>query len=565
MDGLTRRRLIQRAALASGALALGPAFWQRALASAATPGDGPYGALGPPDANGIRLPAGFKARLVARGNELVPGTAYRFPVQPDGQAVFGTADGGWILVTNSEFPASDGGSSAIRFSPAGEIVDAYRILGGTSLNCAGGPTPWGAWLSCEEHDAGVVWECDPTQPSQGVRRDALGTFKHEAVAVDSAGQRLYLTEDNPDGLFYRFTPEAYPDLAAGLLEAAVVAPDGKVTWLPVPEPNPTPVQTATRKQVPEATVFERAEGIWFDSGMVYVATTADSKIHAYDTVNETHQVIYDKEKIANPPLQMPDNLSVSPSGDLYVAENHDAEDGHLDVVLLTPDLQIAPFVSVEGPKHIYDNPILGPSELCGPVFSPDGTRFYFTSQRARASGGGGEPGPGEVYEVTGPFRMQRPSSGPLSPGNPREAGQSVGSGQGRSPGAQLVGPALGIEVPRRIGWKEMRRRGLPVAMTIDGPADVAVTVGARFVAARDRGRRGARRTYRVARVERRFEGDGPQVVRARLSKRSLRRLRGRRYALKMRVRVEVDGSTVTRTTILAPSRRAKRRRRRRGR
>ncbi|HEX2085625.1 MAG TPA: alkaline phosphatase PhoX [Solirubrobacteraceae bacterium] len=562
MDALTRRHLIQRAALASGALALGPVFWRRAVATAATPGDGPYGPLGEPDANGIRLPAGFKARLIARGNEQVPGTTYRFPVQPDGQATYATPDGGFILVTNSEFAPPDGGSSAIRFSPEGEIAAAYRILGGTALNCAGGPTPWGAWLSCEEHDNGLVWECDPTQPSQGVSRPALGTFEHEAVAVDSVGQRLYLTEDHVDGNFYRCTPEAYPSLDAGVLEVAVVAADGKVTWLPVPDPNPAPNGTPTREQVPEATTFARAEGIWFDSGMVYVATTADSKIHAYDTVSERIEVIYDKEKIANPPLDMPDNISVSPSGDLFIAENHEAEDGHLDVMLLTPDLVIAPFVSVEGSKHVYDNPIVGPSELTGPVFDPSGTRFFFTSQRARTASVGSSPGPGEVYEVTGPFRMQRPSSGPLSPGNPREAGQAIGSGQGRSPGARLVGNALGIEVPRRIKWTTMRRRGLPVAMTIDGPAQVRIDVSARFVPVARRRAGAKRRTYRLGRVRARYLEDGPQVEHVRLSARSLRLLRGRRASLRLAVRVTVGEASVTRTTILGPPPRRRRTRRR---
>ncbi len=559
---LTRRHLLHRAALASGALALGPAFWQRAVASAATPGDGPYGPLGPADANGIRLPEGFKARLIARGNELVSGTAYRFPPQPDGQATFATADGGWILVTNSEFVPPDAGVSAIRFDPSGQIADAYRILGGTALNCAGGPTPWGTWLSCEETDAGRVWECDPTRASQGVVKPALGTFKHEAVAVDSAGQRLYLTEDNADGNLYRFTPEAYPVLDAGLLEVAVVEGGGRVRWVAVPQPNPAPNATPTRQQVPEATKFVRAEGIWFDSGMVYVATTGDSKIHAYDTVSERIEVIYDRERIANPQLQMPDNLSVSPAGDLFVAENHDAEDGHLDVMLLTPDLVIAPFMSVEGPRHVYDNPILGPSELTGPVFDPSGTRFYVTSQRARVTGGGSEPGTGEVYEITGPFRVQRPSSGPLSPGNPREAGQAIGSGQGRSPGASLVGAALGIEVPRRIAWSTLRRRGLPVALNVDGPARVDVRVFARFVPASRRGRPGGkRRQFRLAEAGRDFANDGPQVVNVRFGPRTIAQLRGRRQALRMRVEVAVGDASVTRFTTLGRPPRAKRRRR----
>ncbi|HEV3001709.1 MAG TPA: alkaline phosphatase PhoX [Solirubrobacteraceae bacterium] len=562
MEGLTRRHLMGRAALASGALALGPAFWRRAVASAATPGDGPYGPLGPPDANGIRLPVGFKARVVARGNELVPGTAYRFPVQPDGQATFATQDGGWILVTNSEFGPPDGGVSAIRFDASGKVVDAYRVLAGTALNCSGGPTPWGTWLSCEEHDAGNVWECDPTRASQGVRRPALGTFKHEAAAVDSAGQRLYLTEDYGDGNLYRFTPAAYPSLDAGRLEVAAVGPGGAVRWLAVPDPNPGPAATPTRRQVPDATRFDRAEGIWFDSGMVYVATTGDSKIHAYDTVSERIEVIYDRAKIANPPLQMPDNLSVAPSGDLFVAENHDAEDGHLDVILLTPDLVIAPFLSVEGPRHVYDNPVLGPSELTGPVFDPSGTRFYVTSQRARTTGGGSEPGPGEVYEITGPFRVQRPRSGPLSPGNPREAGQAIGSGQGRSPGAALVGAALGIEVPRRIGWDALRRAGLPVAMTVDGPAAVTIAVSARFTPAELRRRGVRRRRHRLARAERRFRGDGPRVVHVRFPARALALLRGRRTGLRLAVRVQVGEAAVTRTTVLDPQRPRRRPRRR---
>src|SRR5687767_1150840 len=92
LESLTRRSLLRTTALATGALALGPAFWKRAVASAATVTDGPYGPLGPPDANGLRLPAGFKSRVVARGNEAVAGTGYRFPVQPDGQATFATPD-----------------------------------------------------------------------------------------------------------------------------------------------------------------------------------------------------------------------------------------------------------------------------------------------------------------------------------------------------------------------------------------------------------------------------------------------------------------------------------------
>ena len=125
----------------------------------------------------------------------------------DGAATYPTGDGGWILVSNCEAPAqTGGGASAIRFSPDGQIADAYRILGDTNTNCAGGPTPWGTWLSCEEIDAGQVWECDPNGQKAAVAHPALGLFNHEAVCVDPDGKRLYLSEDEGDGGFYRFTP-----------------------------------------------------------------------------------------------------------------------------------------------------------------------------------------------------------------------------------------------------------------------------------------------------------------------------------------------------------------------
>src|SRR5690606_16505945 len=78
-----------------------------------------------------------------------------------------------------------GGAGAIRFAADGSIVDAYGILDGTLSNCAGGLTPWGTWLSCEEWEdtegyaAGRVWECDPFGVEDAVARPALGICKHE--------------------------------------------------------------------------------------------------------------------------------------------------------------------------------------------------------------------------------------------------------------------------------------------------------------------------------------------------------------------------------------------------
>ena len=147
----------------------------------------------------------------------LPVAGYTWHEFPDGGATFAQPDGGWIYVSNSESSAAvSGGASAIRFSADGQITSAYRILGGTRQNCAGGPTPWGTWLSCEETGFGFVYECDPTGAAPARKLRALGAFKHEAAAVDPINRHVYLTEDKSDGRLYRFTPRNYPDLSLGV-------------------------------------------------------------------------------------------------------------------------------------------------------------------------------------------------------------------------------------------------------------------------------------------------------------------------------------------------------------
>ncbi len=367
----------------AAAAAFGGASWLNAFSATAADGDGPYGPLLPPDANGLALPQGFTSRIVARSLEKVTNSSYLWHMAPDGGACYADGDG-WIYVSNSEVPLI-GGAAAVKFAADGSITDAYRILDGTNVNCAGGKTPWNTWLSCEEVDRGEVFETDPFGVNDAVARPAMGRFKHEACAVDPDRQVVYMTEDVGDGGFYRFTPSAWPDLSAGTLEIMVGPEDqtsGAVTWAVVPDPSAD--DDDTRDQVEGSKPFDGGEGCYYAGGVCWFTTKGDNRVWAYDAAASTISLTYD----ADEPLSGVDNVTGTSSGDLFVAE----DGGNLEICVITPDAVVAPFVRVDG----HDG-----SEITGPAFSPDGTRLYFSSQRGS---GGGTTDPGMTFEVTGPFR-----------------------------------------------------------------------------------------------------------------------------------------------------------------
>jgi uncharacterized protein len=357
------------------------------------------GDLQPADANGLRLPAGFTSRVVARSLLPVPSGPWEFldyawHILPDGGATFAQNDGGWIYVSNSESLAElGGGASALRFDPDGRVRSAYRILSGTRLNCAGGPTPWGTWLSCEEIAFGFVYECDPAGIVTARRCRALGAFKHEAVAVDPVYRHLYLTEDESDGRLYRFSPANYPDLSAGRLEVAIVdQTSGVVSWraLPLPDPTVTPLGYLwpTRKQVSSSTAFNGGEGIWYHEGTVYFTTKGDNRVWALDTHTQRLRILYDAATSASPILRGVDNVTVSASGKVIVAE----DGGDMQLVVVDAGGQATPLLQIEGQAS---------SEITGPAFSPAGDRLYFSSQRGPYGDG---QSLGITYEVRGPFQ-----------------------------------------------------------------------------------------------------------------------------------------------------------------
>ncbi|MGW7281914.1 alkaline phosphatase PhoX [Streptomyces sp. NPDC054844] len=381
------RRTLLRTAIVGGSAVLGGTLWRgAAYAAPAQPGSGPYGALGAPDANGIRLPAGFTSRVIARSGQKVAGTSYTWHNAPDGGACY--ADGaGWIYVSNSEINPS-GGAGAVRFSSTGAVTSAYRVLSGTRQNCAGGRTPWNTWLSCEEVDRGYVYETDPWGVKAAVRRDAMGRFKHEAAAADPVREVVYLTEDVSDGCFYRFRPTTWGDLSSGTLEVLVAgsSASGPVTWARVPDPSGA---TATRRQVSGAKRFNGGEGCYYADDTCWFTTKGDNRVWQYNAAAQTIELAYDDSLVTSgtAPLTGVDNVTGSSSGDLFVAE----DGGNMEICVITPSDVIAPFLRVDGQSG---------SEITGPAFSPDGTRLYFSSQRGTSGSSSG----GITYEVRGPFR-----------------------------------------------------------------------------------------------------------------------------------------------------------------
>jgi uncharacterized protein len=409
-----------------------------------------YGPLTPTAAKNtgetfLSLPKGFEYNVLGRVKDLMS-DGRPTPAAHDGMHAFivgkelrvvrnHEVTGGRIPKVGSAIGSKNhydatagGGTTTLVIDPRSRtMIRDFVSLSGTLVNCAGGPTPWGSWISCEEttigqtkrtSSSGVVTGGFPkphgycfevpagaNSEVEAIPLKAMGRFEHEAIAVDRRTGVVYQTEDFASSGFFRFIPKRKGRLVdGGVLQMLAVANrpkfDSRVgqtigagyeaIWVTIDDPDPIAADTERNAVFQEGfakggAVFARLEGCDIDkNGRVYFTATSggDKKggqIWSYEpTGSDKGRLTLVFESPDPSVLHMPDNICLMPGSNMIMI----CEDGdyggqrsvnHLRI--LTPSGKIADFAQNVSKDFTR-------SEFAGSTFSPDGSTLFVNIQLA---------------------------------------------------------------------------------------------------------------------------------------------------------------------------------------
>lgn len=396
----------------------------------------------------LLLPKGFEYTVFGKAGEIMK-DGRKTPNNHDGMAAFQIGDqlriirnhevnnrkpiaGAGIGSSNHYDDEAGGGTTTLVIDPKTRtLINSFVSLSGTLMNCAGGVTPWGSWISCEETTRGETLHIDTDNLQAGgfkfphgycfevragantnlppVPLKAMGRFQHEAVAVDRRSGIVYLTEDaRPLCGFYRFLPKKPGRLAeGGRLEILAIKDkpnyDGRkgqkvgtalpVVWKKIDDPDPKSAdfdEQAVLKQgaAKGAAHFSKLEGCLADAnGRVYFVSSNGGEVEGgqiwvYEPVaRDEGRLTLMFETTNRVLLDMPDNICFQPKSNLlfmcedggYTDSGRRPSDNY--VRILTPNGKVADFA-----KNVV--PGAGTAEFAGATFSPDGQTLFVNVQQA---------------------------------------------------------------------------------------------------------------------------------------------------------------------------------------